>query len=92
MQVIIHVIQFIIHPGLTKQQSLDIERIQKVAFKIILKEKYINYDMACKWFSAQTLEARRTQFCLKFGRKNLKSENSMFTTIKTNIQNRSKFS
>ena len=46
------------HPGLTKQQSLDIERIQKVAFKIILKEKYNNYDMACKWFSAQTLEAR----------------------------------
>lgn len=78
------------HPGLTKQQSLDIERIQKVAFKIILKEKYSNYDMACNWFSAQTLEARRTQLCLKFGRKNLKSENSMFTPIKTNMQTRSR--
>jgi hypothetical protein len=75
------------HPGLTKQQSLDIERIQKVAFKIILKEKYSNYDMACKWFSAQT---RRNQLCLKFGRKNLKSENSMFTPIKTNMQTRSR--
>ena len=90
MQVIIHVIQLIIHPGLTKQQSLDIERIQKVAFKIILKEKYINYDIACKWFSAQTLEARQTQLCLQFGRENLNSENSMFTSIKTNIQTRSR--
>ena len=58
------------HLALTKQQSLDIERIQKVAFKIILKEKYSNYDMACKLFWAHTLEARRTQLCLKFGRKN----------------------
>ena len=28
------------HPGLTKKDSCDIERIQKVAFKIILEDYY----------------------------------------------------
>ena len=28
------------HPGLTKNQSDDIERIQKVSFKIILQNQY----------------------------------------------------
>ena len=31
------------HSSLTKQQSLDIEIIQKLAMKTILQEKYINY-------------------------------------------------
>ena len=31
------------HPGLTKLQSSDIERIQRISFKIILKGEYINY-------------------------------------------------
>ena len=61
------------HSGLTKQQAGDIERIQKIAFKIILGGKYVNYQLACKMLSAQTLEMRRIKLCLKFGKKNLKS-------------------
>ena len=34
--------------GLTKKQVGDLERIQKVALKIILAEKYENYHNACK--------------------------------------------
>ena len=69
------------HSGLTRRQSSDIERIQKIAFKIILGVEYKNYDQACKMLSTQTLEDRRTKLCLKFARKNLKSENSLFTEL-----------
>ena len=44
------------HSGISKQQSADIERIQKISFKIMLVEKYISYKSACKLFSAQNLE------------------------------------
>ena len=78
------------HSGLTKQQAEDIERIQKIAFKIILGGKYVNFQLACKMLSAQTLEMRRIKLCLKFGKKNLKSENCLFTKITTNVNTRQK--
>ena len=43
------------HSSLTKQQSSDIERIQKVAFRIILNN-YINYRLACTKFNTETLQ------------------------------------
>ena len=78
------------HSGLTKQQAGDIERIQKIAFKIILGGRYVNYQLAHKMLSVQTLEMRRIKLCLKFGKKNLKSENCMFTKITTNVNTRQK--
>ena len=66
------------HSGLTKQQSADIERVQKISFKLILGDQYENYDNACNFFSTETLEQRRVKLCLKFASKNLKSENSLF--------------
>ena len=72
------------HSSLTKKQSLEIERIQKVSFKMILGPLYISYIQACKYFHTQSLEERRTKLCLKFAKKNLKSENCLFTkTSKT---------
>ena len=76
------------HSGLTKQQTADIERIQKVAFKIILQESYGNYQLACTTLSAQTLEERRTKLCRKFALKNLMSENPMFTKVGTTVNTR----
>ena len=76
------------HSGLTKLQTMDIERIQKVSFKIILGDNYVNYKQACKYLSAQTLEERREKLCLKFARKNFKSENCMFTKLKTKVNTR----
>ena len=67
------------HSSLTRKQCLDIERVQRVAFKIILGPLYISYKQACKFLYTQTLEERRTKLCLKFAKKNLKSENCMFT-------------
>ena len=67
------------HSGLTKQQSADIERVQKISFKLILGDRYVSYENACKVFSTQTLEQRREKLCLKFAFKNFKSANSLFT-------------
>ena len=54
------------HSGLTNQQTADIERIQKMAFRIILQENYQSYQSACTLFSAQTLHERRIKLCSKF--------------------------
>ena len=78
------------HSGLTKQQSVDIESIQKIAMRIIMQEDYVDYQSACHRFGALTLEERRTNLCYKFARKNLKSENSFFTRVGTNVQTRQK--
>ena len=78
------------HSGLTKQQSSNIERIQKISFRIILGHQYRNYANACKILAAETLEERRTRLCLNFARKNLKSENSFFKKLKSNTRGKSK--
>ena len=66
------------HSSLTRRQTLDIERVQRVAFKIILGPLYISYKQACEYLYTQTLEERRMKLCLKFAKKNLNSENCMF--------------
>ena len=76
------------HSGLTKMQSNDIERIQRISFKIILGPKYTNYAQACHYLSAQTLQDRRDKLCLKFARKNLKSDQCMFTKVGSNLNTR----
>ena len=76
------------HSRLTKQQTQDIERIQKMAFKIILQEKYQTYPLACSQFATTTLCERRVKLCSKFAIKNLKSENSLFTILKTTMHTR----
>ena len=76
------------HSGLTQKQSQDIERIQKIAFRIILGSDYQNYQLACLQLSAQTLEARRLKLCLKFSMNNLKSEKCLFEKIDRNVSTR----
>ena len=72
------------HSGLTKSQTKQIENIQKIAFRIILQKNYINYEQACKQLSALSLAKRRDNLCLKFAKRNLKSEHSFFTQLETN--------
>ena len=78
------------HPSLTKKQSLDIERIQKISFKLILGDNYDNYYQACKTLGTQTLEERRIKLCLKFAYKNAKSDDSLFTKYTQNKNTRQK--
>ena len=71
-----------------KLKKRDIERIQKISFKIILGPVYENYNQACKYLATQSLEDRRLKLCLKFARKNLKSENCLFKKVNKNVNTR----
>ena len=60
--------------SLTQGQELEIERVQKVALRIILKEEYEHYDSALSLCSLPTLKERRNQLCLSFAKKCTKND------------------
>ena len=57
------------HSGLTKSQSNLLEKIQKIALKIILGDKFVNYADACAYLKLPLFSQRRvilsTNFALK---------------------------
>ena len=65
---------------ITTGEENDLERIQKVALRIILKENYTSYESALKITNLKTLKARRYQLARKFAVKCTKKEktNDMF--------------
>ena len=62
------------HSSLTRENSKDLERIQKNALRNILQEKYINYETALGILKLETLENRRKKLLLKYGKKCTKLE------------------
>ena len=78
------------HSGLTKKLSTDIERVQKIAFRIILGEDYGDYDIACTLLETETLEMRRERLCIKFSRKDIKKETSLFNVVSNPVRTRGK--
>ena len=60
------------HSGLTVNETVDIERVQRAALQIILGMGYTTYKVALKHFNLDTLEARRVLLCKKFGKKSVK--------------------
>ena len=62
------------HSGLTEKNKRDLERVQKSALRIILKEKYIDYKNALNVMKMDSLEARRENLCLKFAKACVKNE------------------
>ena len=66
------------HSSITKGEQRDLERIQKVALKIILKEAYVTYADSLKLTGLETLSARRTKLCLSFARKCTKSDKTSY--------------
>ena len=71
------------HSSITMKQSAQIESIQKLAFRIILKEKFTTYRSACNLFHTETLRNRRLKICQRFALKNLNSSNSLFSIAAT---------
>ena len=63
------------HSGLTVQNENDLKRVQKIACKLILKEKYKSYEYALKYLELDTLKQRRHNLSLTFARKCLKTKN-----------------
>ena len=70
-------------PALSKQ----LERVQKCAFYIILREEYTDYDSAVKILSSESLSDRRSNLCLSFASKAEKHEKfkNWFVTSEVNL-------
>lgn len=63
--------------SITSGEENDLERIQKVALRIILNENYINYSTALYITNLKTLKSRRVQLCKTFAIKCTKKEKTM---------------
>ena len=79
--------------SLTGDDVVKLERIQKIAFNIILGDEYLSYTNALKLLGMQKLSERRKYLCLKFAKKSLKSEKfstwfkSRMPNLKTRTEN-----
>ena len=62
------------HFNLTKAQEEDLERVQKVACKIILKDQYQSYENALTHLKLENLIIRRRRLCKKFAFNSLKHD------------------
>ena len=62
------------HSGLSKKNSNDIERIQRGATRIILKDRYSTYSKALKDLRMDSLELRRKKLSLRCAKKCLKND------------------
>ena len=77
------------HFSITKAESSDLERVQKVACKIMLKENYTSYENALATLHLENLETRRLMLCTRFAKKCLKFDKSreMFPRNDDNTHN-----
>ena len=62
------------HSSLTQENSDDLERVQKCALKIILKNQYIDYQSALDELDLDLLKDRRQKLLCKFTEKNITNE------------------
>ena len=80
--------------SLTRGNEKDIERVQKSALRLILKEKFTNYEDALLSLNIKTLRERRKVLCAKFALKSLRHNKTrhMFkiNTNKSHIKLRNK--
>ena len=61
-------------PGLTQAEIIQIERVQKAAFAIILEKRYSTYSAVLKLLDRKTLKQRRLELNLRFAKKCLLSQ------------------
>ena len=57
------------HFSLTEEDRENIERVQKIACRLILQSEYQGYDQALKALNLDSLDTRRTSLCLSFAKK-----------------------
>ena len=61
------------HSGLTEENRNNIERVQKTALKIILRNEYTTYEAALRKTDLKSLDERRKTLCLNFAKGCLKN-------------------
>ena len=77
--------------GLTKDQSEQIERVQKVSVRLILGDFTISYRAALDILGLETLQSRRLKICKNFAKKTLKSRHrNMFTENSSSYRTRNR--
>ena len=74
------------HSSRTENQINSLERCQKAAVIVILKNNYRNYEDALKMLDLDSLKERRRKQCLKFAKDCLKHE-KMKMLFPLNVQN-----
>ena len=62
------------HSTITQSEQMEIERVQKVALRIILDSDYDNYGNALELTGLETLHDRRIILCRKFAKQSAKNE------------------
>ena len=65
------------HNSLTIENTEDLERTQKSFTKLVLKDKYLNYESALTKLNLVNLQERRSELCLKFARSGIKKNDKM---------------
>ena len=81
------------HSSLTVTDSDRLEKVQKMAFSIILNS-YDSYNRALNILNEETLKSRRVQLCLEFAKKcvkNPKHSNLFSLSIGTQTRNKNTF-
>ena len=82
----------VFHTSLTEELADKLEAIQSTALRIILAEKYIDYNTALQHFSIDTLCDRRQKHMLKFAVKCTKDVyNNKIFPENHNIRGKDKF-
>ena len=78
--------------SITKGEEYDLERVQKVALRIILKEDYLSYSNALSVTHLNTLKARRQKLMERFALKCTKNPltENMFPRNPSNVNTRNK--
>ena len=79
------------HSSLSSKNRRDLERVQKVAVRVILGKNYTSYKNGLQKLNIEALDERREKICLKFAKKCLGNEKlrSMFPkNVTGNIKRR----
>ena len=77
------------HSSLPKEQSLQIERIQKLSLAAILGHEYNGYESSLKLCGLDSLNERRVKICPNFINKNMKSGCPMLSVVDKQYNTRS---
>ena len=62
------------HSSLTKKNENDLERIQRAALRVILKDRDLSYSDALLTLRIKSLKDRREELCFRFAKNCLKIE------------------
>ena len=61
------------HSSLSQKNIKDLERVQKVAVRVIMGKNFNNYQESLLELNLKNLNARRQDMCLNFAKKSLKN-------------------